>query len=92
MKYTYDQRDYFVRYCYDQKLEDLWRFKEGDTLIVVDFRNTPYAQFSHVTVVKGTEEGIFETRPFVTVTDGENRMCMHASRFIPADNRIEKPL
>jgi hypothetical protein len=84
MEYTEEQRDAIWRYINSRKLADLYKFKAGDTLIVINPTNTPFNRHQNVTALCDTVDGIFESRPFirVKVSDSET-FFMHASRCVP---------
>ncbi|GEM_PF-3929015 len=60
------------------------RVVEGSSIIAIGTRDMPTLTKGKIyTAIYGVEQGIFETRPFVTVIDDDGKkLSCHLSRFI----------
>lgn len=57
-------------------------FKKGDKLKCIIARDLTELEVGKIyEAAKDEEEGIFENRPYITVTDGKKHYSCHSSRF-----------
>jgi hypothetical protein len=93
MSYTDEQKEKIRQLCFKQRVHDMMKFSAGDALIAVGTANTHFQPYELVTAVTDAIEGIFETRPYITVLSNDGRRSfVHASRFVPASAIDEVPI